>query len=615
MDHVALIAQAHRRVWSMALQNRMHVGDFMGAQSLLELVKSFDETNASYEVWTDLLFILARSGHHTSEQVADPIAMMEALREQYGMAFVERSVVPLINGCVKVNMFGTATQALWYLVEHGEAREVKIPAKILGNCVSQMVKSGDAEAAVRFVEKLLKSQRIRYDQIQPQFFMSVFQAMGQADYRPHGLVVGELEKWAWHLVKSSNDRAVDLPNFTRVFGAAIQCCVGTAAPSRALQCYDTLLKLQELDRRIHVDENVYVNIMKACLMQRDESLFKDVYRSMAQNEVARDAGFGSAIRFCHTRHDIEFLHEVLDDVVAMERACVGGWTMPLLLYNDALGAFAETDDYESAQDLFHHMVGHAHVDPDEITMLEMVESHRKAPLSQVFDLMEQFLEWHLVPTVQVFTSLLSICARNESIVDARGLLVAMEQQGVQADVKMMTVIAFIYGSHGDIPSLLGILEEMEQLEMAADAQFYEQMLQAVYRGRGIDMCFALLVEIQQRGLKVSKHLYDALIDIGTRNGLIERTLNVAFQMECEGYTIDSKQLGALIARCGSITEANEMFRTVLLLHQSHGGDSREPFDANVYHDLVRLLERFKLKNAMAKVDALAASMQRSHVSH
>uniref|UniRef100_A0AAV1TBF5 DNA-directed DNA polymerase n=1 Tax=Peronospora matthiolae TaxID=2874970 RepID=A0AAV1TBF5_9STRA len=94
--------------------------------------------------------------------------------------------------------------------------------------------------------------------------------------------------------------------------------------------------------------------------------------------------------------------------------------------------------------------------------------------------------------------------------------------------------------------------------------FSDYVLNALYGSCGIDMCFSLLREQSANELAIPDGLYISLIDLGTTIGLIERTLHIAYNMECEGCHLSSKQLYALMMRCLSDGEISEFVRTFVL---------------------------------------------------
>uniref|UniRef100_A0AAV1U6N0 Pentatricopeptide repeat-containing protein n=1 Tax=Peronospora matthiolae TaxID=2874970 RepID=A0AAV1U6N0_9STRA len=133
----------------------------------------------------------------------------------------------------------------------------------------------------------------------------------------------------------------------RGFGAAIQCCVKLEESLLALHCYEVMESKRErlvcagdglpvddaideaaegvgiVDEVLPDDENIYVNVLKACMEIEDFSAFKDAFRGMVARGVARSAGFWSAIRYCHKHLDPVFHEEVLDEVFWTEQKLAG----------------------------------------------------------------------------------------------------------------------------------------------------------------------------------------------------------------------------------------------------------------------------------------------------
>uniref|UniRef100_A0AAV1UJS9 Uncharacterized protein n=1 Tax=Peronospora matthiolae TaxID=2874970 RepID=A0AAV1UJS9_9STRA len=97
--------------------------------------------------------------------------------------------------------------------------------------------------------------------------------------------------------------------------------------------------------------------------------------------------------------------------------------------------------------------------------------------------------------------------------------------------------------------------------------FVDYVLNALYGSCGIDMYFSRLRELSANELAIPDGLYISLIDLGTTIVLIERTLQIAYNMECDGYHLSSKQSHALMMRWHSDGEISEFVRTFVLLHQ------------------------------------------------
>uniref|UniRef100_A0AAV1SZQ2 Pentatricopeptide repeat-containing protein n=1 Tax=Peronospora matthiolae TaxID=2874970 RepID=A0AAV1SZQ2_9STRA len=309
-----------------------------------------------------------------------------------------------------------------------------------------------------------------------------------------------------------------------------------------------------VDEVLLADENIYVNVLKACMEIEDFFTFKDAFRGMVARGVARTAGFGSAIRYCHKHLDPVFLEEVLD----VTRPSQG-----------AVLAIAE-----KLVDSARH-----------ITMLEMVESQCNASIGEAFNLMDVFLEWKLTSNIQVFTSLLSIYMRRREVGNAVALIGAMEEHDIVPDVKAFTTVAFIHASRGDLKAVGDVLRDMASQGVATDRMLFDYVLNTLYGSCGIDICFLLLRELSANELAIPGGLYVLLIGLGTTIGLIERTVQIAYNMECEGYHLSSKQLYALIMRCHSDGEISEFVRTFVLLHQ--GVPPQTPrVEVEMYEDFV-----------------------------
>ncbi|KAG1701115.1 hypothetical protein DVH05_011356 [Phytophthora capsici] len=636
-DEVKLLAATDPRAWNVALKRRLDVRDERGAAELLGLVASFAVENASEPIWIDLLFTVLRQRSSRSFRTEEIQALLTQLKKRYGPQFVSRVLVEVINGCANINMLNAAQelllyhQTLWSAVRESEwglsSQEPLMPPSVVGHLMAKLAqKKKYTEVLKLSTEYLSHPDFDPARDFQQQGFLTLFQACVKTKTNPRKTVSTFLD----YVDGSVSAAGGDVENIRslmleRGFGSAIQCCVTLEEFSLALHCYKTLESTRERligrdnmdivseatedrvrieDRIIPLDENMGVNVMKACKATNDFSALKEVFREIAARGVARSAGFGSAIRYCHEHLDSNFLEVVLREVFKTELDLAGAWMLEVENYNDALGCFAATGKAEQAKELFSQMTSNPFIVPDHITMLEMVESHREASIEEIFDLMDAFLEWELAPNLQVFTSLLSICMRRRVVGDAVALIDAMEKHGVVPDIKAFTTIAFIHASHGDLKAIVAVIREMSTMGIASDKVFFDYVVNALYGSSGIDMCFSLFRELSQENLAIPEGLYVSLVDLGTQIGLIERTLHVAYNMECEGFQLSGEQLHELMVRCQSEAEISEFVRTFSLLHQGFQPETPR-FDVEVYEDLIAMLTQCNRKNEVAKVQKLA----------
>lgn len=641
-EETALLATTDPRVWNVALQHRLEAQDERGAAELLSLVASFARENASEPVWTDLLFTVLRQRSSSVCCLEEIQELLNQLKKRYGPQFIAKVLIGVVNGCANIKMLVAAQellryqQTLWSEIRETERglslEEPLMPPAVVGHLLTKMTQKKKHKQVLELATEYFASAEFEAARdFQQQGFLKLFEASGKTQHSPRKIVRTFLD----YVEGNVRDSRGDLEKIKRLvlergFGAAIQCCVTLEEFSLALHCYQTMgsirmrlvgsggdaeLETKDLlddanervrivDEVLPADENICVNVMKACMVLKDFFTFKNVFREMVARGVARSAGFGLAIRYCHKHLDPTFLEEVLDEVFLMEQELAGAWMLEVENYNDALGCFAATNRPDQAKELFSHMLNNPFIAPDHITMLEMVENHRNAAIEEIFDLMDVFLEWKLVPNLQVFTSLLSICMRQRIVGDAVALIDAMNKHGVVPDVKVFTTIAFIYASQGDLKAVVGVLRDMASQGIATDRVFFDYVINAIYGSCGIDMCFSLFRELSQDRLTIPEGLYISLIDLGTKIGLIERTLHVAYNMECEGFQLSPEQLHELMMRCQSYDEISEFLRTFSLLHQGLQPETPR-FEIELYEDLVSVLTQFNCKNEVSKVRELA----------
>lgn len=641
-DETALLATTDPRAWNVALQRRLEAKDERGAAELLGLVASFGRENASEPVWMDLLFTVLRQRSSRFFRTEEIQALLDQLKQRYGPQFVARVLIEVVNGCANIKMLAAAQelllyqQTLWSEIRETawglSLQEPLMPPSVVGHLMTKMMQKKKHQQVLELARKYFASAEFDVARdFQQQGFLKLFEASVKTKQSPRQLVRSFLE-YVDGKVRVNGGDLVKIKSLVleRGFGAAIQCCVTLEEFLLALHCYQAIKSIRErlvgggadvevegndllddaneriqiVDAVLPADENMGVNAMKASMAMKDFSTFKDVFRGMVARGVARSAGFGSAIRYCHQHLDPTFLEEVLDEVFLVEQELAGAWMLEVENYNDALGCFAATNRPDQAKELFSRMLSNPFIVPDHITMLEMVENHRDAAIEEIFSLMDVFLEWKLVPNLQVFTSLLSICMRRRIVGDAIALIDAMKKHGVVRDVKVFTTIAFIHASQGDLKAVVGVLRDMASQVILTDKVFFDYVINALYGSCGIDMCFSLFHELSQDGMAIPEGLYVSLVDLGTKIGLIERTLHVAYNMECEGFRLSSEQLHELMMQCHSYDEIAEFVRTFSLLHQGLQPETPR-FEIELYEDLVSMLMQFNYKKEVSKVQELA----------
>lgn len=639
-DEIALLAVTDSRTWNVALRSRFEKRDEQGAAELLGLVANFTRENASVPVWTDLLFTVLRQRSSRVFHANEMFTLLNQLKKRYGSYFVARVLCEVINGCANINMMTAGHELLLYHqglwadirkeVPSLSSCEPLIPLSIVGHFMTKLTQKKKYKQVLNLATAYFSHPEFDAARdFQQQGFMALFKANAKVKQSPRKVVCTFLD-YVEGNVRTSADTLQHIRNLKleKGFGAAIQCCIAHKEYSLVLHCYATMKsrrkRLLECEKDINigavdsegkervrivdtvlpVDENICINVMKACVARKDFIVLKTVFRDMVARGLARSAGFGSAIRYCHKYMDPIFLEEVLAEVFVTEQELAGVWMLQVENYNDALGCFAVTGRFDQAKELFSRMLDNPLVVPDHITMLEMVENYRKRSFEEIFDLMNTFIERGLAPNLQVFTSLLSICMRQQVVCDAFALIDAMKKREIVFDIKAFTSVAFIQASQGDVKAVVAVLSDMATNGVQTDSVFFKYVMNALYGSSGIDVCFAMFRELNQENMVIPEGLYMSMIDLGMQIGLVERTLHVAYNMECEGYRLSSQQLHALMVRCQSEAEVNEFLHIFTLLHR--GKQPATPrFEMKMYKDLISILTQSNRENDIAIVRKLA----------
>ncbi|POM65235.1 LOW QUALITY PROTEIN: Hypothetical protein PHPALM_19079 [Phytophthora palmivora] len=362
-DEIKLLASTDPRAWNVALQRRMDTRDERGAAELLGLVASFARENASEPIWTDLLFTVLRHRSSRAYRTEEIYELLDQLTKRYGPQFVARVLTEVVNGCANINMFAAAHelllyhQKLWPEIREKEwglsSLDPLMPPSIVGHLLAKMAQKKKHKQLLKLATEYFAHPEFDAARdFQQQGFFALFEASVKMKESPREIVRTFLD----YVDGSVRTNGGDLEEtkslvLERGFGAAIQCCVTLEEFSLALHCYSSMENMRErivgdsdvttkvprdeavrvrfVDKVLPIDENMCVNVMKACMAIKDFSMLKDVFREMIDRGVARSGGFGSAIRYCHEHLDPDFLEEVLNEVSATEQELAGSWMLKI----------------------------------------------------------------------------------------------------------------------------------------------------------------------------------------------------------------------------------------------------------------------------------------------
>jgi pentatricopeptide repeat protein len=603
-----------------ALKNRLVQGDKSLARALLLAVAEFPFEAVPPTVWTDFFFTIIMQAKYRKIRVLKELReyqdIFDLIKAKYGAEFLGQALIPVINGCIGMQLWNPGCfLTLKYLQMDLLHPNNEFPSSILGRLVSGMRRAGKYEEILHFMATVMDHQKEGKVALQPQVYVALCDICSSNNTKERGHSYALL---ANHLInqldfeKLHHHEDMTGPHSKKLLGAILRSLMEKNQFNRVLRCFKNFV-----DAGVVPDENIYVYVLQSCLKLGKYYDFRQIYRRMVQQDRLVDsvAGFAIATRYCNITNDVKFLEkEVLEEGLYLTGDKIPK-KMSHVAYNDALLCLARCGTLDSATRLFDFMSVHVStMEMDEVTMVAMVESYRNQSLEEIFELLDIFIEKGMHPTLEVYTSLLAICSSRRLVEDAQAVYQMILQQGFEPDIKVYTPLVFIYASRCDVAGIVKLLHEMKERQIEMDEQFFQYMFTALNDSAGADACFLLFREMRvAQGFDFPKNLYLALIDIGTKSGFIERTLSMAYNMECEGFALPSAKMLELIKKTKSAVEAKHLVKTFELLHQGNKM-MREPFDKSVYDAVKELLLRLSMQDEASHIQRMIERKKRDEMS-
>jgi len=221
------------------------------------------------------------------------------------------------------------------------------------------------------------------------------------------------------------------------------------------------------------------------------------------------------------------------------------------------------------------------------------------------------------PTKEIYTSVLSIVVNQNNMKGAQIVWDSILAHGIEPDIHVCTTIGYLAASLGDLQELATIFKATQKYNIVPDEKFFRKLLEVTLENFGVDACFNLFNLMLQECGAQHENCYNALIDIGSHSGLVERVLDVAYNMECEeGLEISSKRMFKLIAGADSKREVEKLISVFLQLHNHgeippHGIELEQrvhPFNRQVFQKMIDLVIKKSRKDALTPLLDIAESL-------
>lgn len=618
------------QVWRDLILNRIHsrkTGDSKELWNLLIQHSTSSQYIQHQKLWNQIIFTLYFSAHTLEfHNKAETPTLLRALSKLQGSTYVMKVTGGAVNGLVKLGALHEACHLVKHSLQAMKDRDrCHFEASVTGCLISKLMLKKMHIEGYSFLKFLYSVDNCTWTLFlpQPQMFHALFSS-AKLVYKSPDIdesfkrsipkwyiqqflkTIPFLESLRW----SDSGTPLSARNMISLFGAAIQCSVATSNFQLALVCFDQACQWK--NHKLVPDENMYVNILSACMGLSDRDLFREYYRQMVFTNFARAAGFGTAVEYCRKSQNLEFLQEVLDDMMAFERSAQpsalsnGRWTLPLQIYNSALLCCANVRAYEVGRQLFDDMTMEGNLVPDSYTIQSLVANYRDLSLSDLFQHLRSVLKENIPLSKHVYTSMLDLCAQRQLVSEAVVIQEAMKSQEVRPDLKTYTALIFIYAIHGEIDRIIDTYRLILSDGLKLDHVLFWDMLDATLRVHGIDVCFALFHEFRKQNFEIPEEMYDAMIQVGLNAKVIERTLDLAYNMECEGIPLNLEKLYALGDACSSPKEAEHWIQVFLLLHQGAPVQNKRSYPKKMYNMAHQLASRFSLENFIPKLSLLAS---------
>ncbi|WOL11980.1 hypothetical protein Cni_G20744 [Canna indica] len=197
---------------------------------------------------------------------------------------------------------------------------------------------------------------------------------------------------------------------------------------------------------------------------------------------------------------------------------------------------------------------------DWLIVLKEIKRMQNPLLSEVMEFV--LLENSFEANIRDYTKLIDLYAKQNLLVNAERLFLAMKQRGFPCDQVTLTVLVHMYSKAGHLDQAKEAFEEIKLLGEPVDKRACGSMMMAYIRAEMLEHAETLMKEMEEQEIHAGKEVYKALLRAYSAKGNADGAQRVFNSIQFAGVVPDSRLCALLINAYCMAGRSNEA-RSVL----------------------------------------------------
>jgi len=237
-------------------------------------------------------------------------------------------------------------------------------------------------------------------------------------------------------------------------------------------------------------------------------------------------------------------------------------------YNKVIHACAMRGELKKGMEAFEELKKNSAFEPDVYTYSSLILLQRANPgalgVTQALRLREEMYDNGVVPNVNTFGALITVCAKAKDAKRVDALLKEMDEARMAPTPKILTSVLDMYINMNDIPKAWDSYYELVFKGVTPNDVTLCTMLRACAARREVERGLALMNDMKMDHITPSQRAYNhAIILCSKRQDTYLQGFDIFAEMCNEGYTPDNYTLSGLLlccARAGDVANAMRVCR-------------------------------------------------------
>jgi len=397
------------------------------------------------------------------------------------------------------------------------------------------------------------------------------------------------------LTHNSRDRRIRKDDMTVIdFTNEMKKCVPTRDVNRATEILETAKMQLRLNVFIYT---VYMNVLSKAEMA--EEVFETMEKMIGEGIDPTHVTFGTAINACAITGDMD---------KALELHCrmkEFGQKPDVYTYNALLNVCAKTNNLDMAKKMKDEMLSLG-VEGNVVTLNSLIKVYAKVAspdncqthFEACVELMETMRsgKGEVIPDARTFTALINLCSKGGMVGKALWVLEEMKNCFVDPSVVTYSALLDACAKAKDLETGKRIWSNLKQDGIKRDVilfcsmiNIYAEVSNPENGKQHFESCRVLMAEMDSDGVQPNERIYNTLIKVCNRRGLIAEALKILETMKNNGCDPNAVTYNTLIdgfTNAKHLTAEEIQFRVNMLLQEME--DRGVNRDVSLFNSLINL---------------------------